>query len=96
MSITPSNDTVTIAKALYTASKKEWRIDGTSSVLGGQFVTVHLGALTGAVIGTPALVDATGAWVVRVTSTVVGTTGQTVSAESQLGGTVAGVAVRVQ
>ena len=94
--VAPTNDTVTIAKALYTASKKEWRIDGTSSVLGGQFVTVHLGALTGAAIGTPVLVDATGAWSVRVTSTVVGTTTSTVSAESQLGGTVAGVAVRVQ
>jgi hypothetical protein len=94
--VTPTNDTLTIAKALYTASKKEWRIDGTSSVLGGQFVTVHLGALTGAAIGTPVLVDATGAWSVRVTSTVVGTTGQTVSAESQLGGTVAGVAIQAK
>jgi hypothetical protein len=94
--VAPSNDTVAITKALYTASKKEWRIDGTSSVLGGQFVTVHLGALTGSVIGTPALVDATGAWVVRVTSTVAGTTGQTVSAESQLGGTVAGVAIQAK
>jgi hypothetical protein len=95
--VTPSADTVTIAKALYTASKKEWRIDGTSSVAGGgQFVTVHIGALTGPVIGSPVLVDATGGWSVRVTSPIAGANGQTVSAESQLGGTVAGVAVRVQ
>ncbi len=98
VSITPSNDTVTIAKALYTASKKEWRIDGTSSVpAGGQTVTVHLGALSGAVIGSPILVDATGAWSVRVTvTTATPPTGQTVSAESQLGGTVAGVVAQIK
>jgi hypothetical protein len=96
VTVAPAADTLAISKALYTASKKEWRIDGTSSVLGGQFVTVHIGALGGSVIGTPALVDATGAWSVRVTSTVVGTAGQTVSAESQLGGTVAGVAIQAK
>ena len=96
--VTPSADTVTIAKALYTASKKEWRIDGTSSVpAGGQTVTVHLGALSGAVIGSPILVDATGAWSVRVTvTTATPPTGQTVSAESQLGGTVAGVVAQIK
>jgi hypothetical protein len=94
--VSASNDTLTIAKALYTASKREWRIDGTSSVLGGQFVTVHLGALSGPAIGSPVLVDATGAWSVRVTSTVAGTAGQTVSAESQLGGTIAGVTAQIK
>ena len=96
MSVTPSADALTITKALYTASKKEWRVDGTSSVLGGQFVTVHIGGLAGPVIGTQVLVDVTGAWSIRVTSTVVGTTGQSVSAESQLGGTVAGFAIQAK
>ena len=95
--VAPSADTVTIAKALYTASKKEWRIDGTSSVpAGGQTVTVHLGALSGAVIGSPILVDATGGWSVRVTVTTAPVAGQTVSAESQLGGTVAGVVAQIK
>jgi hypothetical protein len=98
VSIAPANDTVTITKALYTASKKEWRIDGTSSVpAGGQNVTVHLGALGGPVIGSPILVDATGAWSVRVTvTTATPPTGQTVSAESQLGGTVAGFVAQIK
>jgi len=93
--VTPSVDSLTITAAKYTASKKEWRIDGTSSVLAGQTMTVHLGDLSGTVLGT-AVVDATGAFSVRVTSATVGTAGQTVSVESQLGGTVAGFAIRVQ
>ena len=47
--IAPSSDSVTISKGLYTKSKKEWRIDGTSTVLAGQTVTVHLGGLNGPV-----------------------------------------------
>jgi PKD repeat protein len=94
--IMPATDTLTIAKALYTANKKEWRIDGTSSVAaGGQFVTVHLGGLTGATIGS-ALVDATGGFSVRVTTNTPGVAGQTVSAESQLGGTIAGITAQIK
>jgi hypothetical protein len=95
VTITPTADTITIAKALYTASKREWRIDGTSSVLGGQFVTAHVGGLNGPVIGT-ALVDATGAYSIRTTPGFAGTTGQTVSVESQLGGQSLGFTIRVQ
>jgi PKD repeat protein len=95
VTITPAADSMAITTARYTASKREWRVDGTSSVLAGQRVTVHLGGLDGPALGT-ATVDAAGAFSVRVTSATAGRTGQTVSAESQLGGTVAGVAVRVQ
>jgi len=52
---------------LYTASKGDWRIEGTSSVPGpGVTVTVHNGAdLSGPVISTPVNVDVTGNWSVR-------------------------------
>jgi hypothetical protein len=59
-------------------------------------VTVHLGGLAGPVIST-AVVDVTGAFAVRTTTSgVIGATNQTVSAESQLGGTTAGFTIRVQ
>jgi hypothetical protein len=96
VTVAPSADAVAISKALYTASKKEWRVDGTTNKPAGQTVTVHLGAVAGPVIGT-AVVDVAGAFSVRnTTSGVVGTNGQTVSAESQLGGTTAGFVVKVQ
>jgi hypothetical protein len=95
VSVSPAAEGLTITAARYTASKREWRVDGTSTLLGGQTVTVHLGALGGQVLGT-AVVDATGAFSVRVTSATAGTAGQTVSAESQLGGTSVGFPIRVQ
>jgi hypothetical protein len=95
VTVTPKADTVAITAARYTVSKKEWRIDGTSSILAGQTVTAHLGPLSGPVLGT-AVVDATGAYSVRsTTSTSVGAAGQTVSVESPIGGTAAGFAVRL-
>jgi hypothetical protein len=95
VTVTPRADTVAVTSARYTASKREWRVDGTSSILSGQAVTVHLGGLDGTVLGT-AVVDATGSFAIRVTSAVVGRAGQSVSVESPLGGTATGFAVRVQ
>jgi PKD repeat protein len=96
VSVAPSADVIAITRAQYTASKQEWRVDGTSSVAGGgQYITIHVGALNGRVLGTPVLVDATGAFTTRITSAGP-TAGQTASAESQLGGTVAGAVIRVQ
>jgi PKD repeat protein len=96
ISVTPSADTVVIAKANYTTSNKSWRVDGTSSIIGaGQIVTAHLGPLSGPVIGT-SIVDVTGAFSVRTTPALVGTAGQSVSVESQLGGTSQGFVIRVQ
>jgi hypothetical protein len=93
--VTPSADAVTITAARYTVSKKEWRVDGTSAILAGQTITVHLGGLSGPVIGT-AIVDATGLFSSRGASTTVGATGQSVSVESQLGGTGTNFPVKVQ
>jgi hypothetical protein len=95
VAITPTADTIAIAKDLYTASKKEWRIDGTSTAIAGETITVHLGGLDGPVLGS-AVVDVTGAFSVRTTTTgIVGKAGQTVSAESQLGGAAVGFVIKL-
>ena len=96
VTVTPAADSVVITAGRYTLSKREWRVDGTTSVPAGQTVTVHLAGLNGQVIGT-AVVDPAGAFSMRTTSsTAVPRAGQTVSVESQLGGTVAGFTIRVQ
>ena len=51
----------------YRTGNNEWRISGTSNLLAGQRVTAVLGStLTGRVIGTPAAVDAAGAFSIRL------------------------------
>ena len=59
-------------------------------------MTVHLGGLNGQTLDT-AVIDAVGTFSLRTTSSAaVGQAGQTVSAESQLGGTRVGFTVNVQ
>jgi hypothetical protein len=95
VTVAPSSDTVALAKGQYTASKKEWRIDGSSNVLAGETVTVHLGGLDGPVLGTT-IIEADGTFSVRTTTTgIVGKAGQTVSVESQLGGSAAGFVIKL-
>jgi hypothetical protein len=94
VAVTPTADTVQITAARFTPSKNQWRVDGTSSILAGQTVTAHLGPLSGPVIGS-AVVDPTGAYSIRSTTGFAGTANQTVSVESQLGGTRTGFAIRV-
>jgi hypothetical protein len=69
-----------------------------SSIAGpGVTVTLHnTGALSGAVIGTPATVDTLGNWEVRVTSTVAPTNPPRVSLESSSGGQALNVGVTVK
>ncbi len=95
VTVTPKADEVAITTARYSVSKREWRVDGTSSVPAGQKVTIHLGGLDGPALGATT-VDATGGFSIRGSSALVGRAGQTVSVESVLGGTAAGFAVRVQ
>lgn len=96
ISTNPSRLTTT--GVLYNTSKREWRIDGTSSVFGpGVTVTVHNGdTLTGPVIGTPVTVDTAGAWSLRTTSNVAPTANRHISIESSAGGQLIGVAVTVK
>ncbi len=95
VTITPTTDSVAITVAQYTRNRSLWRVDGTSTILAGQAVVVHLGPLTGPVLGTTA-VDAVGAFSMRGTPGIVGRSGQTVSIESALGGTAAGFPVRIR
>jgi hypothetical protein len=96
VSTTPN--TLRTTKAQYTASKREWRVSGTSSISGpGVTVTLHnTGALSGPVIGTPATVDSLGNWQVRVTSTIAPTNPARVSLESSSGGQLLNVGVTIK
>ncbi|MFI5492373.1 PKD domain-containing protein [Actinoplanes sp. NPDC051859] len=72
--VRPMAETLGGSAVRYRTGNNEWRISGTTSLTVGQRVTVVLGStLTGRVIGTPATVDAAGAWSLRVTGPVPGT-----------------------
>jgi hypothetical protein len=72
--------------ARYRTGNNEWRISGTSNLTAGQRVAVVLGStLTGRVIGTPATVDAAGAFSFRVTGPAPGAV-RTVSFVTTTGG----------
>lgn len=86
MVIRPQAETLTGITARYRTGNNEWRITGTSNLLVGQRVAVVLGStLTGRVIGTPATVDATGAFSLRVTGPAPGAV-RTVSFVTTIGG----------
>ncbi len=92
--ITPTSDVLVVSLARYVPTKGTWRIDGSSSILAGQRVTGHLGGLDGPVLGS-ALVDPLGVIAIRSTPGIAAVAGQTVSVESQLGGTLLGTPVRI-
>jgi K319-like protein len=81
--IKPRPDNVTISRAQYTRSTREWRVEGTSDVF-GPGVTVTVFNAAGAKIG-PADVDTLGAWKLRVSNSAVASTA-TVTAKSSSGG----------
>jgi hypothetical protein len=94
VTITPSKDTLVTTRSVYTVAKGTWLSAGTSSIIAGQTVTLHLGLVTGPVIGT-AIVDPTGAFQVRGT-TPPAVLGSQVTAESTLGGIAVAFPVKVQ
>lgn len=91
VTVTPSSDAVVITTARY--RRGELRVSGTTSIPAGQTVTVHLGSLTGPVVGTD-VVGATGNFTVISSAFNVGN-GQTTSVESQLGATVVNFPIRI-
>ena len=94
VTVRPQADPLGGITARYRTGKLEWRIDGSSTLLAGQRVTVVLGSsLSGTVIGTGA-VDATGAFSVRVDGANPGNL-RTISMVSSAGGRVLGAAVTV-
>ncbi len=61
---TPLIDTIVMQKALFDADKNEWRVRGTSSVVGpGNTVTVYLGSVVGGTVIGTAEVDTLGDWI---------------------------------
>jgi hypothetical protein len=81
--ITPQFDNVTISRAQYTRSTREWRVEGTTDVFGpGVTITVFNGA--GTKIGS-ADADTLGAWKLRVANSAVASTSP-VTAKSSSGG----------
>jgi hypothetical protein len=81
--VKPKPDVVTISRAQFTRSTREWRVEGTSDVF-GPGVTVTVFNTAGAKVGS-ADVDTLGAWKVRVPNSTVTSTA-TVTAKSSSGG----------
>jgi len=95
--VTVRNNTITPTTVIYTQSKRDWRVEGTSNVFGpGVTVTVHNGAdLSGPVILTPVNVDVAGNWSVRGTGPAPTAT-RRISIESSGGGQQLNVPVTVK
>lgn len=89
VSVTAIPDVLTVTRAEYRPGSLEWRVEGTSSILDNNAVTVFLGnGTSGPVIGT-ALVDTTGAWSVRARNSSIVPGGKTtVTIQSSRGGLV--------
>lgn len=95
VTVRPLAETFTGLTVRYRTGNNEWRISGTSSVLAGQRITAVLGGtLAGRVVGTPATVDAAGAFSIRVTGPNPGTV-RTISFVSSTGGQVLAFPVNV-
>ncbi|MEU8656010.1 PKD domain-containing protein [Actinoplanes philippinensis] len=95
VTVRPVAETFTGLTVRYRTGNNEWRISGTSSLLAGQRITAVLGGtLAGRVVGTPATVDAAGAFSIRVTGPNPGTI-RTLSLVSTTGGQVLGFPVTV-
>jgi hypothetical protein len=81
--IKPKADTVTISRAQFTRSTREWRVEGTSDVF-GPGVSITVLTSDGTKIGS-ADVDTLGAWKLRVANSTVASS-NTVTAKSSSGG----------
>ncbi len=95
--ISAVSDNLAVARAEYRQSKRQWRIDGTALLLGGNTVTIYLGSdFSGPVLGT-APVDTTGAWAfTQANSATDPGAVRTISVRSSRGGTVTGFPLTVR
>lgn len=95
--ISAASDNLAVARAEYRTSKRQWRVDGTALLLGGNTVTIYLGSdFSGPVIGT-AQVDTTGAWAfTQANSATAPGAVRTISVQSSRGGTVTGFPLTVR
>jgi hypothetical protein len=93
ITVNPRPETFSGITARY-RTRGEWRVDGNSSILAGQRVTVVVGStLTGPVVGT-ATVDPTGAFAIKVATPDPGTV-RTISIVSATGGVQQGITLQV-
>jgi hypothetical protein len=93
--VSPKADVLTTTRVEYRTGTGEWRVEGTSQVVTGNTITVHIGnSLTGTKLGI-ASPDALGAWSVRLVGPPPDGT-RTVSIESTRGGVLLGVPVNVR
>ena len=95
--ITAASDNLAVARAEYRTGKRQWRIDGTALLLGGNAITIYLGSdFSGPVIGT-AQVDTTGAWAFNLSNSPTDPGAiRTVSVRSSRGGQVTGFTLTVR
>jgi hypothetical protein len=90
VTVAPANDTLAVTSTRFRTGSRELRIAGTSTQT-GRVITLHLGAMTGPVLGT-ATVDNLGAWELRQKPASVASV-TSVSIESRGGGVLDNVAV---
>jgi hypothetical protein len=84
--ISPIPDVLDTTRVEFRQGNREWRVEGTATVVTGNTVKVHLGSdLTGPVLG-QASVDALGVWSVRLSNGPQPTVDRTISLESTRGG----------
>ena len=89
---TPVVDNLVVQRALFQATTGEWRIQGTSSIVGpGNTVTVYLGATVGGQVIGVAAVDVLGSWEFREqNSAILPGIESTISVISTVNGTLEG------
>ncbi|WP_409272426.1 PKD domain-containing protein [Neobacillus sp. SCS-31] len=94
--ITAKPDVLTVSSAEYRRDKREWRIDGTSTVFGlGVEVTFYIGSPANNKVVAKGLVDTLGAFRYRGTGVAI-TAGETLTIVSSAGGVLENVRVTIK
>lgn len=96
VTVLPAADSLVIARARYTVSKRIWDISGTTSLPGATITVYNSGNLAPPILGT-VLADAAGLWSIKVVgSGITPNPANVVSAQSTGGGTALNVAITVK
>lgn len=87
-------DVISLAKAQVKGNN--WRVEGTSSIIGGQIITIYIGIdFTGPILGY-ATVDPTGTWKYRKQNIILLDSSESISIKSAFGGTLIGESVSIK
>jgi len=97
VAVSSVNDVLTVLRARFRTGRSEWRVEGTSSILTGNKVTIYLGpTVGGTVLAADLDVDALGDWRFRdKNSGTPAAPNQTISIQSSAGGVLENVPVAV-